>query len=83
MLVRPGEGIINWRSIVEAKRRKKKELEELANEGKPDPFNLDRDYNCVKHVQDQFIDPDSTLTENMNIILYRRVLPCPLRSQIN
>jgi len=39
---RPGEGLIDWDAIVEAKRRKKKEREELENEGKPDPFNLDR-----------------------------------------
>jgi len=42
MLVRPGEGIIDWKSIVEVKRKKKRELEEMQREGKPDPYNLDR-----------------------------------------
>lgn len=55
----------------------------MQREGKPDPYNLDRQYNCVKHIQNQFIDQDSDKTANMNILLYRKVLPCPLRSQIN
>ena len=42
LLVRPGDGMINWKQIVEAKRRKKREQEELQNEGKPNPFRLDR-----------------------------------------
>ena len=49
-MVRPGDGIIDWKTIVEIKRRKKRQLEELEKDGKPDPFNLDRDYNCVKHI---------------------------------
>ena len=80
---RPGEGFVNWDGIVEAKRRRAKEAEERAKEGKPDPFNLDRKYNCVQHIQDQFIKANSTKTENLNILLYRKVLPCPLRSKIN
>lgn len=80
---RPGEGFVNWDGIVEAKRRKKKEREERERDGKPDPYNLDRKYNCVQHIQDQFIDSNSVKTEGLNILLYRKVLPCPLRSQIN
>lgn len=81
MMVRAGEGIIDWKSIVEAKRKKQKAQEEQDNEGKPDIFNLDRDYNCVKHLQDFFIDGDKD-TENISITLYRKLLPCPLRSQL-
>ena len=80
---RPGEGFVNWDGIVSAKRRKKKEREERERESKPDPYNLDRKYNCVQHIQDQFIDSNSVKTEGLNILLYRKVLPCPLRSQIN
>ena len=47
---RPGEGHINWRGIVEAKRKKQKAQDELDNDGRPDIYNLDRNYNCVKHV---------------------------------
>ena len=50
LLVRPGEGKVNWKSIVEVKRRKQRQLEELEREGKPDPFHLDPSYDCVKHV---------------------------------
>ena len=59
---RPGEGFVNWDGIVEAKRRRAKEAEERSKEGKPDPFNLDRKYNCVQHIQDQFINANSTKT---------------------
>ena len=82
MMVRPGEGIINWNSIVEAKRRKKREQKEQENEGKPNPYRLDKQYNCVRHVVDKFIDPESEMTEDMNITIYRKMLICPLRSQI-
>ena len=80
--MRPGEGYIDWDRIVEVKRRKKREVEKLENIGKPDPFNLDRDYNCVKHVQNYFINADSSKAQNMNVLMYKKVLPCPLRSQI-
>lgn len=49
-MVRPGEGIIDWKRIVEAKRKKQKAQEELDNDGKPDVFKVDKDYNCVKHI---------------------------------
>ena len=52
MMVRPGEGIIDWKAIVEGKRRKKREKEELERSNKPNPYKLDTKYNCVKHVQD-------------------------------
>lgn len=32
-MVRPGEGFIDWKGIVEAKRRKKRQQQELENEG--------------------------------------------------
>ena len=41
-LVRPGEGFIDWKGIVEAKRRKQRLQEEIDNEGKPNPFVIDR-----------------------------------------
>ena len=52
--------------------------------GKPDPMNLDREYNCVRHIQDKFIDQNcQESTEQMSILMYRKVQPCPLRSTIN
>ena len=81
LMVRPGEGIINWKQIVESKRKKQKAQEQLERHGKPDVYNLARDYNCVKHVQDQFIGGIDE-TENMSITLYKKLQPCPLRSQL-
>ena len=52
MMVRPGEGIINWKAIVEVKRKRQKEREEQEKQGKPDYSKLMREYNCVQHVQD-------------------------------
>ena len=54
----------------------------MEREREPDPSNLDRDYNCVKFVQNLFINSDLDVAENMNILLYKKVQPCPLRSQI-
>ena len=52
MMVKPGEGMINWKAIVEVKRRRQREREEREREGLPNPQKLQREYNCVKHVQD-------------------------------
>ena len=82
MQIRPGEGLIDWNSIVEGKRRKQRAKEELEQEDKLDIYNLDRNYNCVKHIQDQFIDPDNYGLEDQSPIIFKKAQPCPLRSQI-
>lgn len=81
LMSRPGEGIIDWSRIVNMKRQREKDQRELASGVKPTTISLSRDYNCVKHIQDQFIE-DKVVTEQMSVTFYRKILPCPLRSQL-
>lgn len=79
-LLEPAKGIVDWAALVAAKRKKKRMKAELERDSnKPDPFNLDKNYNCVKHIQNQFIN-NIEKVENVNIMMYRKVQACPLRS---
>ena len=65
MKVKAGQGAIDWAKIVEYKKKKKAELDNK-------PVNkLDKRYNCVKHVQDQFINPKQSPYKNVDITIYR------------
>ena len=53
-ILEPAKGVMDWNAVMMVKRNKKRqkaELERKQQNMRDDPYNLDKNYNCVKHIQ--------------------------------
>ena len=71
---------INWNAIVDRKRREAKLRQ--AKEALQDPGVLPKNYNSLKYMERVYAGDAGDSASLINHTLYKKMMPCPLRSQI-